>query len=133
MFLLRDKLRDKPPSDAINNSIDTIEILRENLGLSNIRPTISNPFPEDNAINIPVDCKYVSMDVNDTEGDLFNVTIFGDHVNDITYNNSINGTYNATLKTPLPDKKDIMWYVKVVDHNGKVVQSEYSFKTFIEL
>jgi len=116
----------------VNWSLD-LQLIEEEIGLDNNRPIISDPFPEENANNIPVDCRYVSINVDDAEGDLFNVTIYGESIDDITYNNSINGTFNATLITPLEDNKEIFWYVKVVDQNGKVVETEHSFNTFIQL
>ena len=132
---LQNKLEnsDKLPSDFVNNTIDSIEVIREQLGLANKRPGIFNPFPESGEKNIPVDCPYVSINVSDYEGDPFNVTISGDHVNDITYTGQYNGTFNATLITPLPNREDIYWHVEVVDPNGKIVQGDYRFKTFVQL
>lgn len=115
--------------DFVNDKVDSIDILRENLGFSNKRPIISNPFPEEGSVNLPVDYSNVYIDVNDAEGDPFNITISGDYVNDITYINQYNGTFNATLITPLPEREYIYWNVTVVDHNGKIVQGEYKFRT----
>jgi PKD repeat protein len=127
------KNSDRLPSDIVNNTVDSIENLREQLGLANKRPVIFNAFPQPGDENIPVDCPYVSVNVSDFEGDPFNVTISGDYVNDITYNGEYNGTFNATLITPLPDRERIYWHVEVVDHNGKIVQGDYQFKTFVEV
>jgi len=110
-----------------------IEAIREMLGLANNRPVISNPFPENGAKNIPIDCPYVAVNVSDLEGDSFNVTISGDYVNNMTYDNVTNGIYNATLITPLPDFTDITWKVEVIDQNGKIVTSDFKFKTFVEI
>ena len=96
-----------------------IEFLREQLGLENNRPLISNPFPESGSINIPVNCPYVSITVEDPEGDPFNVTISGIYVNNITYSGQYNGTFTANLINPLPETEEIIWKVEVVDENEK--------------
>lgn len=110
-----------------------IEAIRERLGLANNRPKIFNPFPEDGSNNIPIGTPYVAINVSDLEGDPFNVTISGDYVNNVTYTDQTNGTFTATLITPLPELEDIAWNVEVVDPRGKVVTGEYKFTTFVEI
>lgn len=110
-----------------------IEILRESLGLTNNRPKIFNPFPENGSKNIPLDAPYVAINVSDLEGDHFNVTISGEYVNNVTYTDATNGTFIATLITPLPDREEISWNVEVVDPQGKIVTGEYKFTTFVAI
>jgi PKD repeat protein len=120
-----------PKLEGISDKIiDSIQQTLEKLGLDNKRPELSDPFPSDESKNIPRDCQYVSITVTDPEGDRFNVTISGDYVNDISYDNVTNGVFNATLITPLPPRTNINWHVKVVDLNGKVVEVSYKFTTF---
>ena len=110
-----------------------IDMIREMLGLTNKRPEISEPFPENNAKNIPVNCPYVAANVNDFENDTFNVSIYGDYVINATYNNQTNNTFIANLSNPLPEREDIYWYVEVVDQNDKIVRKEYKFTTFVDV
>jgi len=110
-----------------------IEAIRERLGLENNRPVIFNPFPEDGSNNIPIDTPYVAVNVSDLEGNLFNVTISGDYVNNVTLTDQTNGTFTATLINPLPELEDIAWNVEVVDPRGKVVTGEYKFTTFVDI
>ena len=123
----------KLPGEFVNNTVDSIELVREALGSANKRPTLSNPVPEDNTKNVNPNCPHVSINVEDYEGDPFNVTISGEYINNITFVNQYNGTFNATLNIPLPEITDIIWHVEVIDPRGKVVQGEYKFKTFIEV
>jgi len=125
--------RGKLPDDFINETIDAIEIIRETLGLANKRPIVSNPVPENGAKNINPECPRVIINVTDPEGDPFNVTISGKYVNNVTYTNQYNGTFNATLITPLPELTDITWHVEVVDPRGKIVREDYNFTTFIKV
>jgi hypothetical protein len=126
------KLKYKFPKleGASDKIIDLIQQTLEKLGIDNKRPEILDPFPGDENKNIPRDCQYVSITVKDSEEDSFNVTISGDYVNDIYYDNVTNGVFNATLMTPLPPRTDINWHVKVVDLNGKIVEASYKFTTF---
>lgn len=110
-----------------------IEAIRESLGLANNRPKIFNPFPEDETNNIPIDIPYVAINVSDLEGDPFNITISGEYVNNVTYTDVTNGTFIATLITPLPEREEIFWNVEVVDPRGKIVTGEYKFTTFVEI
>lgn len=126
-----ENLKQKYPERAIfDKLINLIQLILEGLELDNKRPVISDPFPENETKNIPLNCPYVSIKVNDSEGNPFNITISGDYVNDITYTNQYNGTFNATLNTSLPPRTKIHWHVKVVDQNEKVVEKRYWFKTF---
>jgi len=113
---------------------EQLQITEEQLGLDNKRPTISNPFPKLDDENIPRNCPYVSIKVNDAEGDKFNVTISGDYINTITFSDVTNNTFNATFNYPtpegLPSREEINWNVTVIDQNEKITQEEYKFKTF---
>ncbi|MCX6667898.1 MAG: hypothetical protein NTV74_06670, partial [Euryarchaeota archaeon] len=64
---------------------------------------------------------------------LFNITISGEYVNNVTYTDVTNGTFIATLITPLPEREEIFWNVEVVDPRGKIVTVEYKFTTFVEI
>ena len=101
----------------------------ENMGLTNIRPKISNPFPENQKDWVPRDLPYVSIDVNDTEGDPFDIRIFGDNITEVDLSNQFSGSFTAYLITPLPELETITWYVEVTDHLGRTVTGEYWFET----
>lgn len=124
---IQDKLEEENPDSSL---IETIQKLLEDLDLANKRPILSNPKPENNHDNIDIDIQNVSITVTDPEGDPFNVTIYGDHVNYINYPlEQYNGTFNATLITPLPYDTDICWHVNVSYAQGRWVNETYMFKT----
>ena len=106
-----------------------IEDFREYLGFDNKRPMLSDLFPGDNSINVPIDCPQVSITVEDPEGDPFNVAISGTYVNDVAYTGQYNGTFTASLINPLPETEEITWTVEVTDQNGKIITGSYKFKT----
>ncbi len=110
---------------------EDIEELREYLGFDNKKPVIKDPFPEPSSNNIPISCPYTYITVEDPEGDSFNVTISGEYLNNVTYTNQNNGTFQATLITPLPEVTEIKWFVEVTDTLGRTINEEYTFKTFI--
>lgn len=113
-----DKIEELFEKLSIEDLAFILQILEEDIGLDNKRPVISNPFPEDGSNNVPINCPKVAITVEDPEGDLFNVTISGEYVQNITYELQSNGTFNATLD-PLPETSEVTWYVEVVDQNGK--------------
>jgi PKD repeat protein len=108
-------------------------LVQRYLGFINHAPDQIDPFPEKDAKQIPINCPYVSITVEDREADLFNVTIYGEYVNNVTYNSQNNGTFTATLITPLPENTDITWYVNATDINGNEDIKPYKFETFIDV
>jgi hypothetical protein len=126
------KVRFPDRNATIDKFIVFIETLLENLDLENKRPIISDPYPLDGAKYVDIDTEKVFITVEDPEGDPFNVTISGDYVNDITYTNVYNGSFNSTLITPLPLKEEIVWNVVVIDNNDKEISNFYKFETHYE-
>ena len=124
-------LKDKFPKqeELMDGLIDFVQNMLENLGLSNMRPELSNPFPEHKKDYMPRDLPYVSIDVNDTEGDTFDIRIYGDNITEVNLSDQVSGTFTADLITPLPAVETITWYVEVIDHQGKEVHAEYWFET----
>jgi len=125
------KMKDKFPKQEgiIDSLIGSIQNMLENLGLTNMRPKLSNPFPEHEKDYMPRDLPYVSIDVNDTEGDTFDIRIYGDNITEVNLSDQVSGTFTADLITPLPAVETITWYVEVIDHQGKEVHAEYWFET----
>ena len=109
--------------------IENLGVLREMLGLDNKRPEVSNPYPNLDQKYVPIDTEKVFITVTDPEGDPFNVTISGEYVNNVTYSSVYNGSFNATLITPLPANTDITWDVLVTDGFDKEVTERYKFTT----
>ena len=114
---------------------DILQIIEEQIGLDNNRPQIKDQFPGVDDINIPRLCPFVSINVTDKEGDIFNVTISGDYINNITYNDVTNNTFNAIFNYPttegLPSREEIIWNVRIIDRNGKKIEDTYKFTTFV--
>lgn len=97
----------------------------------NYEPIVENEDPVNESTDVNIDYSNVSVDVSDVEGDLFTVYITGDYVNDQTYTDVGNGTYTASLITPLPFYTDITWNVNVSgisDFDGWT-NNTYSFET----
>lgn len=121
---------------GMEDQAEELQIMKEDLGLDNKRPVIQEPFPKNNAENIPRLCPYVSINVTDPEDDEFTVKISGDYVINTTYNSTdvSNNIFNATFNYPtsegLPAIEAINWNVEAVDQNGKVVTGNYKFTTF---
>ena len=127
-----EKIKMKRPSLAgtINKLIDGIQNLRENIGLANKRPVISNEIPSQNSKYLSTDYPEVAVTVEDPEGDPFNVTIHGTYVNNITLLNQHNNTFIATLKTSLPNLTTIYWNVNVSYSDNRWVNATYKFTTW---
>jgi len=118
------------PGDFVNKTIDSIDTLREKLGLANKRPVISNEVPTDKSKHLSTSYPEVAVTVEDPEGDPFNVTIHGKYVNNITLLNQYNNTFVATLINPLPNLTDIYWYVNVSYSDNRWVNATYKFSTW---
>ncbi len=118
------------PSNLVNKIRDSIQLLRENLGLANKRPVISNEVPSDESKHLSTSYPEVAVTVDDPEGDPFNVTIHGKYVNNITLLNQYNNTFVATLITPLPNLTDIYWHVNVSYSDSRWVNATYKFSTW---
>ena len=101
----------------------------EKLGLRNLKPVISNVDPPHKSQFISINYPNVSVTVNDSEGDPFNISIHGDYVSDITLDNQYNGTFTAPLMIPLPYETDIYWHVNVSDPQGNWVNRTFWFTT----
>ena len=132
----REEMKDKIEKWSVTPIIKGIvnwNIVKEYLGFINHAPDQMDPFPREDAKQIPINCPYVSITVEDREADLFNVTICGEYVNNVTYNNQNNGTFTATLITPLPENTDITWYVNATDINDNEAIKTYKFETFIDV
>jgi len=114
----------------INKLISGLNMLLQNLGLENHIPVLSNEKPVDGSLYINPNLSQVSITVNDTEADPFNISIHGNYLNNVTLINQHNYTFNATLKTPLPKETDIYWHVNVSDPQGRWVNATYMFTTF---
>lgn len=126
-----EKMRDKFPNQAedIDKLIETVQQMLENLGLTNMRPKISNPFPEHKKDYMPINLPYVSIDVNDTEGDEFSIRIYGDDITEVNLTGQVSGTFTADLITSLSPLTEVKWHVEVIDHVGRIVSEDYWFKT----
>lgn len=132
---LEQKLVDETDPDkkeALEEKIETIQRILEDFGMTNLRPGISSPYPLNNAEYIDRNYPCVYVNVTDAEGDLFDVHIYGDYVNDITLINQSSGIFNATLITPLPGQTGIVWNVEVTDKMDRSVEKSYKFTTFWE-
>ncbi|HEC80998.1 MAG TPA: PKD domain-containing protein [Thermoplasmatales archaeon] len=99
-------------------------------GLINLPPELSNELPENRAKMISTDIQHVTITVEDAEGDPFDVYIMGDYVNDAYFANQHNGTFNATLITPLPSLSDVYWHVNIHDSQGRWINETYCFRTW---
>jgi hypothetical protein len=113
--------------------LDYVTIQQE-LGFINSKPKLEKPQPADEHDNIAVDTEKVFISINDSEGDEFNVRIFGDYVIEKNYPmGQKNGTFNATLIHPyphgLPYGAEIIWKVQVQDVYGRWVNDTFMFKT----
>jgi PKD repeat protein len=126
-----EKIKDNNPqlNETLDGIIDAVQGILEKLGMANNRPVIKDPFPENEKDWVPRDLPYVSVTVNDTEDDEFDIRIFGDNITDIDLSGQYSGSFTADLITPLPELERITWYVEVTDHLGRVVTEEYWFKT----
>ncbi len=113
---------------VIDQAIGAIQGLLEQLGLANLKPELSDEKPVHNSELVSLVLSNVSITVTDYEGDPFNVSISGDYVNDISLIDQFNGTFNATLITPLPPETDIYWNVNVTSR-GRWVNETYKFTT----
>lgn len=129
-FLEKIKVKRPKLAGTIDNLIDTIEKLRENLGLANKRPVISNEVPADKSKHLSTSYPEVAITVEDFEGDPFNITIHGQYVNNITLLNQHNNTFVATLITPLPNLTDIYWHVNVSYSDNRWINATYKFSTW---
>lgn len=123
--------------------VENTDILRERLGVENKRPVTSNPYPSNNSKFLDLNTSKVHITIVDPEGDNFNVRIFGEYINtttnhDVIYNGVTNGTFSASLITPLPKLKDdlkyIYWSVEVIDpdYPEEIVKKTYRFSTSYE-
>ena len=128
--LLKQKASKPNMQDAIQTVIDILQGVLKELGLTNIMPELSDENPSDKSKSISITCPRVAITVTDAEGDPFNVSIHGDYVNDIYLTNQSNGTFTATLTTPLPDLTEICWHVNVSDLQGRWVNKTYQFRTW---
>jgi hypothetical protein len=81
----------------------------------NQAPVQSNEDPTDDSGNIDKSYSQVSIDINDAEGDSFDYTIEGEYLTNTDVAGATNGTFTASLSTPLPYDTDIVWYVNVTD------------------
>jgi hypothetical protein len=129
------ELKSKYPDKAsdIDKTIDSIEMLLENLGLRNKRPVVTDPYPAKEAINIDCNLSKVFITINDPEGDPFNVRIHGNYISEVLLTNRYNSTFNAIVATPLPAKSEIFWHVNVSNIDGsKWINNTYMFTTFYE-
>ena len=126
---LKQKASKPNMQNAMQIGIDILQWILKELGLTNIMPELSDENPPDKSKSISITCPRVAITVTDTEGDPFNVSIHGDYVNDIYLTNQSNGTFTATLTTPLPDLTDICWHVNV-DSQGRWVNETYQFRTW---
>ena len=122
----QDKIEVKNPDSPI---IETIQKLLEDLGMTNCRPILSDPKPENNHDNIDVDLQEVSITSIDPEGDPFNISIHGDYINDISLTNQYNGTFSTTAINPLPYDTEIYWHANISYGQGRWVNDTYMFKT----
>jgi hypothetical protein len=124
-------------NETIDGIIDTIKEFLELLGLENNRPVLSCPQPENEKTSIDCNIEKVFITVEDLEGDPFSVKIYDEngYINTTSGEYPIgqhNGSFNATLNTPLPPNTEITWNVLVIDENEKEVTGEYKFTTGYE-
>jgi len=126
----KDAETDPVKKEEIQDKIDNLLTILENLGMINVRPIISSPYPLDGAEYIDRNYPRVYANVSDLEGDNFDVFIHGEYVEDITLINQSNGLFNASLITPLPAGTEIIWNVEVTDNQNRTVEKTYSFTTF---
>jgi len=112
----------------LDKAIAAIQSLLEQMGLANLKPELSDEKPVHNSELVSLVLPNVSITVTDHEGDPFNISISGDYVNDIYLVDQYDGTFNATLITPLPPETDIYWDVNV-SSMGRWVNRTYKFTT----
>jgi len=79
----------------------------------NYFPQIINETPLNKSIDISIFLENVSIDVFDDEGENFTVNISGTFINNQTYSNVGNGTYNASILTPLDINTTYTWEVNI--------------------
>ncbi|RKY68399.1 MAG: hypothetical protein DRQ24_11755, partial [Candidatus Latescibacterota bacterium] len=79
-------------------------------------PSISNPSPGNNSVDVDITQSSVSVTITDIDGDTFNWTIeTSPDVGNASGNNENNGTKICTLSTPLNYNATYTWYVNVTD------------------
>jgi hypothetical protein len=93
----------------------------------NSPPEASNEDPMDEDTGIDVNYAQVSIDISDAEGDSFNVFIHGIYLTNVSLNDQTNGTFTATLNTPLPPGTLIPWYVYLQSNGSSISWNNYSF------
>lgn len=91
-------------------------------------PVQSNEIPANGTTQSELTAQ-VSIDVNDTEGDTFDISIHGIYLINISLNDQTNGTFSANLTIPLPYDTDIWWYVDILDSEGTWINASYYFHT----
>jgi parallel beta-helix repeat protein len=93
----------------------------------NAPPIASDEDPMDEDTGIDVNYAQVSIDISDDEGDSFNVFIHGIYLTNVSLNDQTNGTFTATLNTPLPPGTLIPWYVYLQSNGSSISWNNYSF------
>jgi hypothetical protein len=80
-------------------------------------------------MDFSVSISQLHIRISDPDYDTFNWTIQGKYVTPSSQNGDTNGVKFATLKTPLPLKAEIIWYVNATDIHGKSTHKIYTFTT----
>ena len=97
---------------------------------SNLAPVLSSPDPTNGSTTVNINKATVSIDINDSEGDLFNWSIQGTYITNYATSGSSNGTKSANIIIPLTWNTTYYWYVNVTD-GADIVNETYHFTTSV--
>ncbi len=143
------KIDNKTKMD-LSGTIESIEVLRETIGINNQRPIIKNPYPTQGSDYNLRNTEFVQIEVDDLhkdsdgkiskgENNSFTVTINGEYIDKDVYKyedvKTSDGPFKAYFNTSslpgniLPAIEEINWHVTVVDFQGDVVTENYKFTT----
>ncbi|MCK4365672.1 MAG: hypothetical protein KAW45_06450 [Thermoplasmatales archaeon] len=95
-------------------------------------PDFSSPVPAEGTTGVPINLEYVSVNINDTEGDAFDWTIEINHnVGSSSGTNEHNGTKTCEITGSLEYSTTYTWHVTAIDPegSGKTSETTFTFKT----
>ena len=97
--------------------------------LTNNVPVISQPSPGNQTNNVDVWNDTFSVQINDSNGDMCNLSIEGTFLLDKCYETLTNETVNTSSLAPLPFNTTFSWFVNVTDHRSYPVNYCFTFTT----